>query len=105
MLIIEYAFITSYPAFISHMSSPSSYTDSKDIFLSPRSIAIIGASEKPGVGKAIFSNIIKGYNGRIYPINPSSPTVLGIKAHKSVISVEEDIDLAVVATPNRIVPA
>jgi 4-hydroxybutyryl-CoA synthetase (ADP-forming) len=91
-------------------ASPSSLasslsTDQKRVFLNPRSIAVIGASEKPGVGKAIFSNIVKGYNGRIYPINPSSPTVLGIKAHKSVISVEEDIDLAVVATPNRIVPA
>src|SRR5919109_4422926 len=104
MLIIEYAFITSYPAFISHMSSPSSYTDSKDIFLSPRSIAIIGASEKPGVGKAIFSNIINGYKGKIYPITPSNPTVFGLKAYKSVLDIQEEIDLAIVATPNRIVP-
>jgi 4-hydroxybutyrate---CoA ligase (ADP-forming) len=91
-------------------ASPSSLAsslsiDQKRIFLNPQSIAVIGASEKPGVGKAIFSNIVKGYKGKIYPINPSSPTVLGVKAHKSVINVEEDIDLAVVATPNRIVPA
>ncbi|MER5174787.1 MAG: CoA-binding protein [Candidatus Nitrosocosmicus sp.] len=45
------------------------------------------------------------YKGKIYPINPSSPTVLGIKAYSSVLDVPEDIDLAVVATPNRIVPA
>jgi len=78
--------------------------DEKRIFLDPKSIAVIGASEKPGVGKAIFSNIVHGYKGKIYPINPSSPTVLSIKAYKSVIDVQEDIDLAVVATPNRIVP-
>ena len=48
-----------------------SSADSKNkVFVSPRSIAIIGASEKPGVGKAIFSNIINGYKGKIYPISP-----------------------------------
>ncbi len=88
------------------MSSSSSLTtDEKRVFLSPQSIAVIGASEKGGVGNAIFSNIVNGYKGKIYPINPSSPTVLGIKAYKSVLDVPEDIDLAVVATPNRIVPA
>ena len=79
-------------------------SSSKDAFLSPRSIAIIGASEKPGVGKAIFSNIINGYKGRVYPINPSSTTVSGLKAYKSVLDIAEDIDLAVIATPNRSVP-
>jgi 4-hydroxybutyryl-CoA synthetase (ADP-forming) len=78
--------------------------DEKRVFLSPQSIAVIGASEKAGVGNAIFSNIVNGYKGKIYPINPSSSTVLGIKAYKSVLDVPEDIDLAVVATPNRIVP-
>jgi len=77
----------------------------KNIFLSPSSIAVIGASEKPGVGKAIFSNILSGYKGKIYPITPSSTSVAGIKAYKSVLDVDDDIDLAVVATPNRTVPA
>jgi 4-hydroxybutyryl-CoA synthetase (ADP-forming) len=77
----------------------------KNVFLSPSSIAIVGASEKPGVGKAIFSNIVNGYKGKIYPITPSSSSVFGIKAYKSVLDVNEDIDLAVVATPGKIVPA
>src|SRR5918911_3438584 len=78
--------------------------DSKRIFLAPRSIAVIGASEKPGVGKAIFSNIINGYKGKIYPVNPSSTSVFGLKAFRSVSNIVEDIDLAVVATPNKSVP-
>ena len=78
--------------------------DSKNIFFNPQSIAVIGASEKAGVGKAIFSNIINGYKGKIYPITPSNPTVFGINAFKSVIDISEDIDLAVIATPNKIVP-
>jgi 4-hydroxybutyryl-CoA synthetase (ADP-forming) len=83
----------------------SSSNDSKDIFLSPRSIAVIGASEKQGIGKAIFSNIKSGYKGKIYPITPSNPTIFGLQAYKSVLDVPEDIDLAVVATPNRTIPS
>ncbi|MBA3977256.1 MAG: acetate--CoA ligase family protein [Nitrosopumilus sp.] len=77
----------------------------KNIFLSPSSIAIIGASEKPGVGKAIFLNILNGYRGKIFPITPSSSSVFGIKAYKSVLDIPEDVDLAVVATPSKIVPS
>src|ERR671918_567953 len=95
---------TSSPSSLSSTSSVGP-TLSKSNFLAPRSIAVIGASEKPGVGKAIFSNIINGYNGKIYPITPSNPSVFGLKAYKSVLDVPEEIDLAVVATPNKIVPA
>lgn len=81
-----------------------SLTESQNIFLSPRSIAVIGASEKPGVGKAIFSNIVNGYKGKIYPITPSNDFISGLKAYKSVLDVPDQIDLAVIATPNRTVP-
>jgi 4-hydroxybutyrate---CoA ligase (ADP-forming) len=90
---------------ISTKGSSNDASQLKSIFLTPGSIAVIGASEKPGVGKAIFSNIMNGYNGKIYPITPSSPTVFGLKAYKSVLEIREEIDLAVVATPNKIVPA
>ena len=79
-------------------------TDS--VFLSPKSIAIIGASDKVGsVGRAITSNIMKGYKGTIYPISPSRETVFDKKAYKSVLDVPGKIDLAVVVTKNTIVPA
>jgi 4-hydroxybutyryl-CoA synthetase (ADP-forming) len=90
---------------LSTTSSAYSAIQSKGNFLAPRSIAVIGASEKPGVGKAIFSNIMNGYKGKIYPITPSNPTVFGLEAYKSVLDIKEEIDLAVVATPNKIVPA
>ena len=41
---------------------------SNSIFFSPESIAVIGASEKPGVGKTIFTNIAKHFKGKIYPV-------------------------------------
>ena len=76
------------------------------VFLSPKSIAIIGASDKEGsVGRAITSNIMKGYKGTIYPISPTRETVFDKKAYKSVLDVPGKVDLAVVVTKNTVVPA
>ncbi len=77
----------------------------ESVFLSPKSIAVIGASDKRGsVGRAITSNIINGFTGTVFPISPSRDTVFYKKAFKSVLDVPEPIDLAVVITKNIIVP-
>jgi 4-hydroxybutyryl-CoA synthetase (ADP-forming) len=78
---------------------------SNSIFFSPKSIAIIGASEKPGVGKTIFYNIAKHFKGKIYPVTPSNPTVGGFTAYKNVLDIPDSIDLAVVAAPSKFTPA
>ena len=77
----------------------------ESVFLSPKSIAVIGASDKQGsVGRAITSNIMNGYKGTVYPISPTRETVFDQKAYKSVLDVPDSIDLAVVITKNTIVP-
>ena len=77
----------------------------ESVFLSPKSIAVIGASDKRGsVGRAITSNIINGFTGTVFPISPTRETVFYKKAFKSVLDVPEPIDLAVVITKNTIVP-
>jgi len=77
----------------------------ESVFLSPKSIAVIGASDKQGsVGRAITSNIMNGYKGIVYPISPTRETVFDQKAYKSVLDVPGSIDLAVVITKNTIVP-
>ncbi|MFM7796332.1 MAG: acetate--CoA ligase family protein, partial [Candidatus Nitrosotenuis sp.] len=74
--------------------------------LEPKSIAIIGASDKEGsVGRTITSNIMKGYKGKIYPISPTREVVFDMKAYKTVLDVTETIDLAIVVTKNDIVPS
>ncbi|MDQ3717568.1 MAG: acetate--CoA ligase family protein [Thermoproteota archaeon] len=78
---------------------------SNSIFFSPKSIAIIGASEKPGVGKTIFYNIAKHFKGKIYPVTPSNPTVGGVTAYKNVLDISDSIDLAVVAAPSKFTPS
>ncbi|MCX6008292.1 MAG: GNAT family N-acetyltransferase, partial [Chloroflexi bacterium] len=67
-------------------------------FMFPRSIAVIGASNKPGIGNALVKDLIKNeYNGIIYPVNPRDEVVSSIKAYPSVLDIPGDVDLALVA--------
>ncbi len=71
----------------------------------PTSIALIGASEEKGsVGLTIMENLLRDYKGRVFPVNPNRDAVLGIKCVPSVLSLPESVDLAIIATPARIVP-
>ena len=74
------------------------------VFLSPRSIAVIGASDRPGsVGATITNNLIKSFKGKILPISPTRETVFGKKAYKSVLEAPGRIDLAVIVIRNTLV--
>ncbi len=73
--------------------------------LNPRSVAVIGASRRPGsIGGAIVANIKRdGFRGPIYPINPKAEEVLGLRAYPNVSDVGAPVDLAVVCIPARFV--
>ena len=76
----------------------------ESVFLSPKSIAIIGASDKRGsVGATITSNIMNGFKGTVYPVNPSRPTVFYKTAYKSVLDIPKPVDLAVIVINNLLV--
>jgi acetyl coenzyme A synthetase (ADP forming)-like protein len=77
----------------------------KPIF-SPRTIAVVGASRSPSkIGYEILQNIlVQGYKGKVIPINPETPQIMGLKAQPSVLAVKEDIDLAIIAVPAEFVP-
>ncbi len=74
--------------------------------LSPRSVAVIGASTRPDtVGRAVFANILLGdYQGVVYPVNPKAKSIMGVRAYASVLDIPDDVDLAVVVVPARVVP-
>lgn len=74
-------------------------------FLTPHSVAVIGASRKVGkVGHEVVRNLLRyGYPGKIFPINPGATKILGLKCYPSVKDVEENVDLGVVAVPAKIV--
>ncbi len=70
-------------------------------FLQPRSIAVIGASDRPGsIGRALVRNLLAGgFDGPVYPVNPASAHVSSVPAYESVLSIPDDVHLAVVAVP------
>ncbi|HEU5246626.1 MAG TPA: bifunctional acetate--CoA ligase family protein/GNAT family N-acetyltransferase [Candidatus Udaeobacter sp.] len=72
---------------------------------SPKSVAVIGASEKPGsVGRALMENL-ESFSGSVFAVNPNRSTILGRKTFPMIGDVPEDVDLAVIATPAATVPA
>ena len=76
----------------------------ESVFLSPKSIAIIGASDKRGsVGSTITSNIMNGFTGTVYPVSPTRETVFYKKAYKSVLDIPKSVDLAVIVIKNTLV--
>ncbi len=76
-----------------------------DKIFNPKSVAIIGASRHPGkIGNQVVKNIIDGgYKGKIYPVNPKADEILGLKCYPSVKDIEDDIDLAIIVVPAKIV--
>jgi acyl-CoA synthetase (NDP forming)/RimJ/RimL family protein N-acetyltransferase len=69
--------------------------------LSPRSVAVIGASRDPhSVGQTVLRNLLAGgFAGPVYPIHPSAAAVLSVRAYPTVSDVPGEVDLAVVAVP------
>ena len=69
-------------------------------FFEPDSIAVVGASRDPNkVGSAVLKNLIITFRGKIFPINPFVDELQGLKSYKSVLTVKEKIDIALVAVP------
>ncbi|MBN1567328.1 MAG: bifunctional acetate--CoA ligase family protein/GNAT family N-acetyltransferase [Acidobacteria bacterium] len=76
------------------------------VFFSPRTVALVGATENPGsVGRTVLWNLFANpFGGMVFPVNPKRTSVLGIKAYPNIASVPEKVDLAVISTPSETVP-
>ncbi len=74
-----------------------------DVFLRPRSVAVVGATERPGAwGSFIMSGLLSlSYPGKIYPVNRQADQVFGIPASKDIGEIEGPVDLAVLAIPDE----
>ena len=77
-----------------------------DVFFSPKTVAVIGATETPNtVGRTVLWNLVTSpFGGTVYPVNPKRPSVLGVKAYKSISDIPEQVDLVVVVTPPPSIP-
>jgi acetyltransferase len=74
-------------------------------FFSPRTIAVVGASERDdSLGARILRNLTVSYQGLVFPVNAFKRTVQGITAYPTVDKVPSKIDLAIIATPAHTIP-
>ncbi len=81
-------------------------TRNLEYLLAPRSVAVIGASERPGsVGHTVFRNLLgDGFEGPVWPVNPKYAEVAGQPAFASVKALPQAPDLALVCTPPATLP-
>jgi acyl-CoA synthetase (NDP forming) len=77
-----------------------------DPLLSPRSIAVVGASPDLHIFRGRTLKVLLGhpYAGRIYPVSRSHAEVQGLPAYPSVAAIPEPIDLAILIIPAEAVP-
>jgi acetyltransferase len=84
----------------------STTTKNLDKIFKPKSIAVIGASNREGsVGYVVFNNLIgTGYDGVVFPINPTRKSIQGVQTYPSVLNLPQVVDLAIICTPTNSVP-
>lgn len=72
----------------------------------PNSVAVIGASRRPGsVGAIVLDNIVKaGFSGPIYPVNQKYNQIGELRCYPTASRLPEAPDLAVIVTPPGAVP-
>jgi acetyl coenzyme A synthetase (ADP forming)-like protein len=76
-----------------------------ETLLSPKSIAVIGASSSTEkVGSILFNNIISsGFQGSLFPVNPNINDLNGHQVYPNVTSLPQIVDLTLIAVPANLV--
>jgi len=73
-------------------------------FFNPASIAVVGASTRKG-GSQIVENLLHGYNGGIYPVNPNHEEIRGLPCFPSLEDISHEVDMAIIFVPAPAVPS
>jgi len=84
-------------------------------FFEPKGVAVIGASRNPEkLGYQVVKNLLdggsfslphlKGFSGKIFPVNPKADEILGLKCYPYVTEIPERVDLAIICIPAKLVP-
>jgi len=72
-------------------------------FFRPKNIALIGASDHPDKVGGVLMKKLRGFKGKIIPVNPKHSEIFGVKCYKSVGEYNGEIDLAIIAIPAEFV--
>ncbi len=84
-------------------------------FFKPEGVAVIGASRNPEkLGYQVVKNLLeggvvplphlKGYPGKVFPVNPKGGEILNLKCYPRVTEIPEKVDLAIICVPAKLVP-
>jgi acetate---CoA ligase (ADP-forming) len=81
--------------------SATSSSQSLNAIFKPASIAVIGATPRPGsIGREILNNLFQfEFNGKIFPVNPKYEYIHSTKAYPSVTDIPDPVDLAIIVVP------
>lgn len=76
-----------------------------DKIFRPRSIAVIGATSRPGsIGRELTRNLILGeFQGKVFPVNPNAQVIHSIKCYASVLDVPDAVDMAIIVVRRDLV--
>lgn len=71
----------------------------------PRSVAVIGATSRKGsIGRETLHNILLAeFNGKVFPVNPTSQVIHSIKSYSTVLDVPDAVDLAIIIVKKELV--
>ena len=71
-----------------------------DAFFRPRTLAVVGASDTPGrPNTAMYRKIrdwAETFGATVYPVNPNKDEIEGVRCHRSILDVDDDIDVAAI---------
>jgi acyl-CoA synthetase (NDP forming) len=72
----------------------------------PESIAVLGASDRPGKWGYVMMErpLNTGFDGPVYPVNPNKKDILGLTTYPSILDIPQNIDLAVIVAPAAAAP-
>jgi acetyltransferase len=80
-------------------------SDSLDKLFNPKSIAVVGASDKPDKLGSLSLLALRSYNGNVYPVNPRLEVIGDERCYPSVTEIKDQVDLAMIAVgPQYILP-
>ncbi len=72
-----------------------------DLFFYPESVAVVGATNNADTFNFnLLANLVNlKFPGKIYPVNPNTKEVMGIKSYPDLKSINGNIDLVVISIP------
>jgi len=75
-----------------------------DYFFHPEGVAILGASENQKTGGFhILRNVLGGYNGKVYPINPKYKELQGVPCYPDIQSIPDNFECLIYFIPARFI--